>query len=154
MPDTVVAASRRRRVAAAAWVVGAVAVLAGGWWTYDRMTESDPCEELTALVVDAPAIEWDNGITGTAADWSSVLTDGVEHASAEVQPALAEAVAADDEGYAAVRAALPEDLRAVADRQRARVLDPRPAAERRADPEVRADIATFRRHAGEGCGFV
>jgi hypothetical protein len=129
-------------------------VVAAGWWAYDRVTETDACTELAATVVGAPAIAWDDGITATGPQWSAVLTDGVEHAAADVQTELARAVTADQEGYDDLRAALPEETRPVADRLRARVLDPAPAEERRADPEVRADIAAFRRHAGRGCPIV
>ncbi|HMJ77857.1 MAG TPA: hypothetical protein VK507_17890 [Iamia sp.] len=32
---------RRRRMAAGAWAVGTLAVVAAGWWTYDRTADTD-----------------------------------------------------------------------------------------------------------------
>jgi hypothetical protein len=63
-------------------------------------------------------------------------------------------VAADDAGDAALRRRLPEASRPIADRQRARVLDPRAAADRRADADVRADGRHLSRLAAVECSLV
>lgn len=145
---------RPRRLVGVASVVGVVAVAAVGWWAYERTTEPDLCEALSADVDEADGFLWDNGVTESGPQWAVVLTSGVDEIAAIEQPELADRVAADESGYAAVRRALPMRSRAVADRQRARVIDHQPSAVRRADPEARADVAHLARLAVDRCDLI
>lgn len=157
---------RRRRLVAGAWVAGTVLAVVVGGRTYDRMTaEPDLCDALSAQVPDAPPIPTVDGLGQTAPHWSVVLTAGVAEAMPDGPPAqgaplasaipaieLSRTVAADDEGFAAVRRLLPAASRPVADRQRQRVVEPLDTSS--TDAEIVADTEHLTGLFADRCTFV
>jgi hypothetical protein len=144
----------RRRVLVA---VPAVALLAGlsvfGVGCLRDHREEERCRKLGARVEGIDGFEWANGFTASGSEWSSVLTDGVQQADAESRAELAEAVAADEDGFRSWSAALPSDAEAAAGRLRELVLQPDEAAERAHGPDVDAAVTTVWRESRD-CGYV
>ncbi|CAN5564238.1 hypothetical protein BH10ACT3_BH10ACT3_12920 [soil metagenome] len=113
------------------------------------------CDALDADVVGIDTIHWDNGITAGEATWGTVFDDGIIQADEQSRVAAAVAVSADREGYRAVRASAPEELRPTLDRLHDLVLDPASSMARRDAPDVVADVnAVVVASPPDVCGWV
>lgn len=142
----------RNKAVGPALLVG-VAVVVVGALVVDRWVLDDDadCRALTARVADLDGYAWTNGMTSSGSEWLSVLATGTTEADAPSRDAIAEAIAADDDGYESFRAALPDDLRPAAERLHAVALDPNSD---RTTKEVERDEQTLNRHGRSACNIA
>lgn len=133
-------------------LVAVVACAVGAFVMGRTVLRGDPpCAALSAPVDGLGGYRWDNGLTSSGPEWISVLTDGTTEADAPSRAAIASAVDADADGFDRFRAALPDVLRPVADRQVARASD---ADVDRSGPQVEADARALARHGALACNLA
>lgn len=134
-------------------IVVVLVVLGAGAFAVDRWVRDDDagCRALTERVTGLDGYEWENGVTSSGSEWLSVLATGATEADAASREEIADAVAADDDGYRSFRDALPDRLRPTADRLHAVALDP---GSDRSTAEVSADERALNRHGTAACNIA
>lgn len=147
-----------RRLALAALCVVVVVAGAFGVW---RWTSGGPagCDALGAHVRGVDAVVWANGFTRVEPTWAVVLTDGATETAPEVRRALAEAVAADTEGWERLQRSLPDREAAAVTNLGLRLRTPPGAGEVPVEParptdHIAVDDALLRGYDTRECGRV